>query len=579
MEKLFYSLRAMALAVAVTFAASAAGGDFIPGQILVKPQNSISREVFEAVLKEHGAERRDVLSAIGVHVLGVPEHAVDRVLEALKRNPHIAFAERDFVAETLLVPNDTFYASHQWHLPRIEAPKAWDITTGTSSPVIAVLDTGVNALHPDLSGKVLQGYDYVNKDNDASDDHGHGTQVSGTAAAWGNNGIGVAGVAFGNYILPVKVLSATGSGSYSAIASGITYAADRGARIINMSLGGTSSSSSLQSAVDYAWSRNAVLIAAAGNDGTSSPRYPAACNNVVAVSATDSKDALASFSSYGSHLDVAAPGVNIVTTGLDGYVSASGTSFAAPVVAGTVALMGSVNGQLSNVQLVDLLKKNAVDLGAPGFDNYFGHGRVDAYRAVNAARSVSTQDTTAPVTSITSPASGSTVAGVVTVNASASDNTGVTRVDLYVDGKMAGTSSTAPAAFAWDTLNYADGSHTLQTFAYDAAGNVGKSAIITVAVENARWTDVTAPSARITSPVDGQVVSRKQQIYVMSSDNVQVVGVELYINGAFFGSSTSATPVFTWNTQKAARGEHRLQAVAYDAAGNVGVSDVVRVIK
>src|SRR5205085_760750 len=160
-------------------------------------------------------------------------------------------------------------------------------------------------------------------------------------------------------------------------------AADHGARIINLSLGGPSTSSSLQSAINYAWSKNIVIVAAAGNAGNSTPEYPAACSNVVAVSATDSNDALASFSSYGSDVALSAPGVNITTTTMDGgYGTVSGTSFSSPIVSGLVALMATINPQLSNAQLVDLLKKNTDDLGAAGYDTYFGYGRVNAYKAV-----------------------------------------------------------------------------------------------------------------------------------------------------------------------------------------------------
>jgi subtilisin family serine protease len=582
--KIFRITRSALLAViSATLIPSAFGaGKFVPGEILVKPRDAVSTNDFQTAVSQQGASEKETLPHVGVHVLRVPEDKVDKVLEALSHNPKIEFAERNFIAEAVLTPNDPYYAGYQWHLPKIQAPAAWDITTGSTKPIIAVVDTGVFASHPDLSGKILPGYDYVNNDSDPADDYGHGTEVSGTAAAFGNNGVGVAGVAFANQILAVKVLDSTGSGTYSAIVNGITYAADHGARIINLSLGGPSSSSSLQSAIDYAWSKNIVTVAAAGNSGNNTLQYPAACNHVVAVSATDSNDALASFSSYGTDVALSAPGVNIATTSMDGgYVSVSGTSFSSPIVSGVVALMATVNPQLSNAQLVALLEQNTDDLGAVGYDTFYGNGRVNAYKAVTAARaSLTAADTVAPTTTVTAPTAGSTVSGTVTMTATATDNVGVTKVEAYVDGQLVGSSATAPANLSWNTSTYANGAHSLQSFAYDAAGNVGKSTVVNVTVQNTTAVqDTTAPTVTITSPATGSVVSSNQKISVTASDNVQVTEVDLYIDGRFFGTSTSANPVFSWNTRKAAHGQHTLQAIAYDPSGNVGQSSVVTVIR
>jgi len=486
MKTIHRIVRSALLAVlSATLIPSAFGaGKFVPGEILVKPRDAVSATEFQATAAEQGASEKETLPQVGVHVLHVPEDKVDTVLAALSHNPNIEFAERNFIAEAVLTPNDPYYAGYEWHLPKIQAPSAWDISTGGATPIIAVVDTGVYAGHPDLAGKILAGYDYVNNDSNPTDDFGHGTEVSGTAAAIGNNGVGVAGVAFANQVLPVKVLDSTGSGTYSAIVNGITYAADHGARIINLSLGGPSSSSSLPSAIDYAWNKNVVIVAAAGNSGNNTLQYPAACNHVVAVSATDSNDALASFSSFGADVALSAPGVNIATTSMDGgYVSVSGTSFSSPIVSGVVALMASVNPQLSNAQLVDMLKQNVDDIGSAGYDTFYGYGRVNAYKAVTAARASvtpSVPDTTAPSVAITSPANGSVVASNQKIYVTATDNVRVAEVDLYLDGRLFGTSSSATAVFTWNTRKAAHGQHTLQAVAYDAAGNVGQSSVITV---------------------------------------------------------------------------------------------------
>jgi subtilisin family serine protease len=202
---------------------------------------------------------------------------------------------------------------------------------------------------------------------------------------------------------------------------------------------------------------------------------------VVAVTATQSNDALASWSSYGPHVAVTAPGVTIWTTNRDGnYGAWSGTSFASPVVAGVAALVASVNPALTSDEIVDILKSTADDLGTAGFDEYFGYGRVNASRAVQAAQGSLPADTTAPVTQITSPTTGATVSGTVSIAVASSDNVGVTRVDLYIDGKFYKTSTSTSAVFSWNTKNVKRGTHTLQSFAWDAAGNMGSSAIVTV---------------------------------------------------------------------------------------------------
>lgn len=479
----------IAVLFGLTVALQAKDVRVVSGQILVRPKAALADADFTALLKTHGAHQKQIIPGINVRVINVPDDKAARVIEALSHNPNIDFAEWDYIAEGFFAPNDPYYlGGYQWHHSKIQSSQAWDVTQGRSEITIAVLDTGVDFSHPDLNGKVLSGYNYVANNNNPADDQGHGTAVAGTAAASGNNGAGGAGVAFSNTILPVKVLDASGSGSYSAIANGLTYAANKGARIINMSLGGPSNSSTLQSAVDYAWGKNCVIIAAAGNGGNNTPQYPGACNHVVAVSATDSNDALTWFSSYGSYVSVAAPGQDIWTTTLgSGYGAVSGTSFSSPVTAGVAALVASVNPQLSNTQVVDILKTTSDDLGSSGFDVYYGNGRVNANRAVQAAKGTTsvtppstTSDSTAPTVQITSPSNGASVSKVVKVQVTAQDNVGVTKVELYVDGKLTGSSTTASTTFNWNSSKAKAGAHTLQAFAYDAAGNRGQSSSVTV---------------------------------------------------------------------------------------------------
>ena len=552
----------------------------VSDQILVRPIAHLSEQAVQAVFAAHGASQVDSIPQINVRVLQVPATNRDRVLTALKHNPNIEFAELNSIAAPSATTNDPYVVNnYEWHLLKLQAFQAWDISLGTNV-IVAICDSGVNSV-PDLTGKLLSGYNVYAGDTDTSDQFGHGTGVAGTAAGQGNNGIGVAGVAWNALILPVKISDASGSSTYSAIANAFTYAVDHGARVLNISYGGGSSSSTLQSAADYVWTHNGVIFASAGNAGTSAPQYPAACKNVVAVSATGYDDDFQTWSSYGSDISLSAPGIGIWTTKNDGtYNAVSGTSFSSPVAAGCAALLLGYNPQLTNAAVVQLLENNSDDLGAGGYDIYFGYGRVNAYRALLAAGAPSL-DTAPPVTSIASPASASIVSGSVNVQASASDNVGVTKIELYVDNVLADISSQVPLSFAWDTTGLANGLHTLHSLAYDSAGNTGASSDVSVDVENnvAVSTDTTPPTAQIISPANGSMATRKLKVSTSTSDNVGVVRVELYVDSALAASSTNPSAQFTVNTTKWQRGTHTLEVLAYDAAGNAGASPLDNVTK
>ncbi|MBI2569278.1 MAG: S8 family serine peptidase [Candidatus Schekmanbacteria bacterium] len=276
----------------------------------------------------------------------------------LRKRPDVAWAEVDGVMRAVdAFPDDPYFDPDQWGLNNvgqnggttdvdINAPEAWTITTGSGTVAIAVLDTGVDLAHEDLAGRLLlvNGADIVNGDDDPSDDAGHGTHVAGIAAATGDNSLGVAGVCWSCRLMPIKVLDAGGTGSFSDIAAGISLATANGADIINLSLGAATSSQAIQDAVDAAWAAGAVVVAAAGNSGTTTPFYPAANNNVMAVAAVDREGSRASFSSSGTWIDVAAPGVEIWSTVPgNAYAQWSGTSMAAPMVSGILGLLVSSN--------------------------------------------------------------------------------------------------------------------------------------------------------------------------------------------------------------------------------------------
>ena len=306
-------------------------------------------------------------------------------------NPAVEYAEPNYTYRIARAPNDPSYLDGtQWSLNKISMPAAWDITTGSSSVVVAVLDTGVRSNHPDLQGKLVTGYNYAYNNADTNDDEGHGTHVAGIIAANSNNGIGISGIAWGSRIMPVKVLNSDGGGNSLALANGIRFAADNGARIINTSLGSAEGSRYVSDAVSYALGKGVIFIASSGNDGNNTPNYPAALPGVISVGASTANDGVAFFSSYGTSVSVVAPGIAIysLSTASDGdYSSESGTSFSSPIVAGVAALMLAVNPNLTAVQVRNILEGTADDLVPAGRDDKSGFGRINAYRALTAVRS------------------------------------------------------------------------------------------------------------------------------------------------------------------------------------------------
>ena len=486
------------------------GPRWAQGRVLVQPRPGLSDAAFDGILKGHNARSQGKIRGIGVHLVQVPPQAEEAVVRALSKNPHVTFAEVDMlVTPDVTTVNDPSYGS-QWYLPKIGAPSAWDSSNG-DRVVIAILDTGIDGTHPDLVPNLVPGWNVYDNNSNTSHVHGHGTWVAGVAAAAGNNGIGIASVAWGAWIMPVRIADPNAYAYWSTVASGITWAADHGAHVANVSYNGVSGSSTVQSAARYLRSKGGLTVVAAGNSG--GEEAIAANADLLTVSATTATDTKASFSSYGAYVDLAAPGTGMLTTGRGGtYVTVQGTSFSSPCVAGVVALLMSANPTLGPSQWENLLLNTAVDLGTAGWDPIFGHGRVDAAAAVAAALGAEAQDTQAPTVAIASP-TGGTVRGLVSVSATASDNVGVARVELWVNGALHATDASAPFAFTWDSTRMPDGAASLVAQAYDAAGNKGISKAVTVTVDNVTDpVDTTAPVARVVSPANGATVSGKVAI-------------------------------------------------------------------
>ncbi len=359
-----------------------------PGQVLVKFRAETPQRDRTQALGDHDLPLLEELPDLHVQRVAAPEGQEHMIVEALNEDPRVEYAELDYVVHATIVPDDPdLYL--QWGLSKIQAPAAWDETTGSSDLVIAIVDTGVDLNHPDLNDKIVPGRDFVNDDYIAQDDHGHGTHVAGIAAAETNNSRGVAGVSWGARIMPIKVLRYDGDGYYSDVARGVRYACNHGAQIINLSLGGANPSSTLKDALEQAYADGCIIVAAAGNSGQDEIDYPARYAEAIAVAATDQVDDHAAFSDYGPQVEVAAPGVDIYSTlwtpSSHTYGWKLGTSMSTPHVSGLAALILSLCPQLTNAEVRSVIRSTAKDLGAPGWDPYFGFGRIDAPKAIEAA--------------------------------------------------------------------------------------------------------------------------------------------------------------------------------------------------
>jgi subtilisin family serine protease len=369
----------------------------------------------EGLLRSYGFSSVRKIPRIGVYsVRTSPGVSVAETLAMLRRNADIEQARPDYRARLADTPNDTFFVQYQYSLRNrgvvldirddiqpqttagadIKATPAWDAAKGDPETVIAILDSGVDMTHPELAAKVVSaGRDFANDDDDATDDNWHGTHVAGIAAADTDNSEGIAGVAWNCKILPVKVTEADGTGFYSWIIDGIIWAADQGADVINLSLGGDFDDPFLEDACKYAFERGVVLVASAGNDA-GSVLYPAAYDSyVLAVAATDYNDEPTDFSNFGPQVDVAAPGVYILGPAPQWFVGeaslpylfVSGTSQAAPHVSGLAALIKSLKPELEPAEVMKIIRYTADDVNASvdrGRDDHIGYGRINMERAL-----------------------------------------------------------------------------------------------------------------------------------------------------------------------------------------------------
>jgi thermitase len=500
--------------------------EHVRNELLVTPADGVTADDLKELYQSKGGSLKKVVYGLGVHQITVPEQALEAIETALRHHPKIKSVEKNPLGHLASVPNDPIFVN-QWHLSRIGAPLAWDVTLGSSNVPIAILDSGfVLSANVDLSGKTLPGYNATNGSSNISPNMAcgnweHGTHMAATAAGQGNNAFGGAGVAWQNPIIPVVVIESNCGLNVANTAAGIMWAVDHGAKVISASwyFYWSGPPTALVNAINYAVSKGVVFVSAAGNDAVQyrdpygNIQYPQTLPNVLTVSATNSNDQfMTTFSSpfptinpltgraygsnYGTNTSLAAPGWAIYTTGSEGTTEVGyGTSFSAPIVAGAVALARSANPLLTALQINDIMKSSADDLGAIGFDPYYGYGRVNASKAV--AMAIQTLPPVDPGADVTAPSaailSGSASSQTIkrgkkyvttyTANLSwtaSTDNIGVASYSLYRNGAVLATGLTSRSYQDQSVTHGTSYSYTV--FAVDAAGNrsVASNSVILV---------------------------------------------------------------------------------------------------
>ncbi|MFC7062317.1 S8 family serine peptidase [Halobacillus seohaensis] len=350
-------------------------------QILIKVKSGA-----DFLSSDYGVEKLEVserLTNQNYALVRVPNDVdFDQKLREFRQLSSLETADPDYFSETSYIPSDDLY-DEQWQFNNLNMEKAWDVTRGSPDTVVAVLDSGVNSNHSDLAGRVLPGYDFVNNDNDASDDNGHGTHIAGLIAA-NSDDSGISGIDHYTKVLPVKVMGQDGRGSMENIIDGILYAIDQGVDVINMSYGTYQKSQAIEDALWQAYDQGITLVAAAGNEGTDKWSYPASYTPVISVAATGPSDYITDFSNYGSWIDITAPGTNLISTDYQGgYRSGDGTSYSAPLISGIASLIKSKHPEWQPSQVEWMLQQSAKTWNGSEWHSYGGYGTVDGYEALN----------------------------------------------------------------------------------------------------------------------------------------------------------------------------------------------------
>jgi subtilisin family serine protease len=551
---------------------------------------------------------------------------VQEAIFEFKKDPNVEAVEPDFKIEIVASPNDPYYSSSGswgqsypdlWGMKKINMASAWDQTTGLGSVIVADIDTGVDRNHEDLTANMwvnsaetpnngvdddnngyiddYYGWDFYNDDKNPMDDHGHGTHVAGTIAAVGNNAKGVVGVNWTSKIMALKFLGAGGSGYLSDGVAALEYAADMGAKVSSNSWGCICNSKAMDDAVKYEHDRGMVMVAAAGNNnGDAINHSPSSADRAISIAATDAYDRKASFSNWGEDIDVAAPGVDVLSTRATvnpmctasrtvggKYCRASGTSMATPHVAGLAALLWAEKPSLKNEEVRQIIRTGAVDLGSVGKDRYFGYGRI------NAAASMSLTATRPLAPIITTPGSRTTIGGtsyeiyggVPGPNfANYTIEAGKGRLPSSWTQLASSNSQVNNGLLATvDTSVVGDGAYIIRVTATDTSGKKYQFQVQDVQIDN----QDDDPTVYIFSPSSGDAVAGLTYVYSSATDDIGVSKVEFYVDGSLKGNFTNYSSTYyrySWSTNSEADGSRSLVAKAYDTGGHIVSSAPVTVI-
>ncbi len=520
------------------------------------------------------------LDELDLSVLGVSPEDLEAIAGELDASDLIESVQKNYLFESDQAPDDPLYAAQQY-LEQIRVPAAWDIALGSEAVTIAVVDSGVDISHPDLVDRIAGGWNIYSNNGDYNDLTGHGTKVAGVAGAATNNAIGVAGVTWSAPLLAVRVTDDRGRASARHLAAGILWSVNNGAKVINVSFAPLWSNSVVRWAAERAWARGAIVVISTGNDSgvSGSGGYEQA----LFVGAVGGDNLIAPFSDRGPFVDLVAPGVGIRTTGLAGdYPLATGTSFAAPIVAGVIGLAWSVNPQLRTTTLADTLLDTAVDLGEQGEDGIYGRGLVDAVAAVTAAsQAVFVPDGSPPTVSVMAPLDGATLRGRTLAEVVATDDWGVDFVRMSIDGMAAGTDKRSPYRFAIDARKFVDGAHEVSFMATDLAGNVGMPVTVSVtfAGDALDPAETSAPSVRFTAPTAESTVVDAVTISAIAAADQGLSAIEWLIDGTSVLSGSisgvSSAVGFRWSPVGIAPGPHTITLVVTAADGAVAEATLI----
>ncbi len=551
--------------------ATMASQPFVENELLVQPYPGVDAAALADLYQRVGARVIDELDEIGLTVLAVDPAQRDAIATEMSESELIEGIHKNYLLETQKRPDDADLG-RQTYLDRTGILQAWDRTVGAATTLIAVVDTGVQSDHPDLLDRIAGGWNVFDNSEDNSDPVGHGTLVTGVLAAATDNAIGVAGVTWSNPVLVVRAGNGTGQATGRHVAAGILWAVGQGAKVINVSFAPLWSNEVVRSAARQAWHRGSLVVISAGNGGgmTTAQGY----REALFVGATDGTNDIAFFSDRGPFVDVVAPGTTIRSTARGGgYTAANGTSFAAPIVAGVVALAWSMNPDLRPVTIAEVIADTATDLGQPGPDNTYGHGAVDARAAVDAAaRLAFLRDDTPPSLDIAQPASGSVKTRRFLASATATDRWGVADVVLLVDDVPQATDTRSPFRFVIDSRQFDEGTHEIGFVATDRAGNASATRSVSVDFSRARRGGSGSVGGVVfESPSPGSVVSGDVLVSATVTADAGLTTIEWSVDGASMFvaaiSGTSTRVSYLWRTAQAPRGRHQITITTTDTKG------------